>query len=373
MNTSLALVILTAYCGTCLGCKTIRFTKTEESELPDCEDCSRGQSRLFFGNKCCTEEATKDDNKKPDLKRRLMNATDCGREGGVAPYLHQKVNTKIVNGVKALENEFPWQVAIMKANDTWRGCSAILLSCDPIIVVSAAHCLTNSIAAEPSDIKLAFGAHNMDYRAASPLDTHEVRLEVEEIIIHPSYAQFTVHIGINVRNNLNVNAHENDIAVIKVKKGSTLPCHPRRIWPACLPNKMFEYGGWNRSIVTGWGRVGDGEDLSPVLKKSRIPIVTDTQCIENILQDNPEFPEDQVSLVSLAETKLCAGDINTGAGVCQGDSGGPLVTQEEGWQNSGWTAVGITSYMPNPQTGALCGGSKYGVFTEVGKYLDWIA
>ena len=71
-----------------------------------------------------------------------MNATDCGRKGGVAPYLHQKVNTKIVNGVKALENEFPWQVAIMKANDTWRGCSAILLSCDPIIVVSAAHCLT---------------------------------------------------------------------------------------------------------------------------------------------------------------------------------------------------------------------------------------
>ena len=72
---------------------------------------------------------------------RLMNATECGRKGGTAPYLHQG-DTKIVGGVEALENEFPWQVAIMTENDTWRGCGAILISCDPVVVVSAAHCLT---------------------------------------------------------------------------------------------------------------------------------------------------------------------------------------------------------------------------------------
>ena len=77
----------------------------------------------------------------------MKNATECGRKGGSAPYLHQDdTDTKIIGGVQALENEFPWQVAILHANNTWRGCGAILLSCDPVIVVSAAHCfITGSV------------------------------------------------------------------------------------------------------------------------------------------------------------------------------------------------------------------------------------
>ena len=71
----------------------------------------------------------------------MKNATDCGRKGGMSPYLHKDDDyPKIVGGVPALENEFPWQVAVMTENETWRGCGAILLSCDPVIVVSAAHC-----------------------------------------------------------------------------------------------------------------------------------------------------------------------------------------------------------------------------------------
>ena len=76
---------------------------------------------------------------------RLVNATDCGRKGGTPPYLHQDSSSggvRVVGGVETVENEFPWQVAVMTRNDTWRGCGAILLSCDPVIVVSAAHCLT---------------------------------------------------------------------------------------------------------------------------------------------------------------------------------------------------------------------------------------
>ena len=35
-------------------------------------------------------------------------------------------------------------------------------------------------------------------------------------------------------------------------------------------------------MVTGWGRVGDGEDPSTVLKKARVPIVSDEQCMDNV-------------------------------------------------------------------------------------------
>jgi len=372
------LIIINFYTRNCLACGPFRYVpprpttdEVRQEEEPECDDCSRGEARFFLGRRCCVEEE-----KRPDTRRRLMNATECGRKGGSAPYLHQG-DTKIVGGVEALENEFPWQVAIMTENDTWRGCGAILISCDPVVVVSAAHCLTGGLQALPSEIKLSFGAHNMGFGVTSPLDTHEVRLEVEDIIIHPSFQQITVHVGISVRNldSVNINVWENDIAVIKVKNGSSLPCSKRTIWPACLPHQDYEYGGWNRSVVTGWGLTVDGGialNVSTVLKKARIPIVSDSQCTQNILQDVPDVSDVELDLVALADTKICAGDILTGQGFCQGDSGGPLVTQDN--NDQGWSAVGIVSYLPIPTTNiSICGGSRYGVFTEIGKYLDWIA
>ena len=38
----------------------------------------------------------------------------------------------------------------------------------------------------PSDILLGFGDHQLS-STNSPWDTHEVRLDVEEIIVHPGY------------------------------------------------------------------------------------------------------------------------------------------------------------------------------------------
>lgn len=382
MFDTLVPIILALSLGGSLGCGPMKYIppqphtgdEVKQTEEAECDACSRGQARFFFGTRCCAETIALDD-KRPDTQS-LMNATDCGRKGGSAPYLHQTDSQKIVGGVEALENEFPWQVAIMTVNETWRGCGAVLLSCDPLIVVSAAHCFTYNFQAQPSEIKLSFGAHNMSLNTTLPLDTTEVRLEVEEIIIHPSYAPITVHIGVSTRNinSLNVNAWENDIAVIKVKNESALSCNKGTIWPACLPNKMFEYGGWNRSIVSGWGRIREGENPPTVLQKARIPIVSDEECTKNILQDVPDFPDDQLDLVALADTKICAGDIQSGLGICEGDSGGPLVTQDNGDQ--GWAAVGIASYLPiyvDNTTVRTCGGNRYGVFTEIGKHLDWIA
>ena len=33
-----------------------------------------------------------------------------------------------------LENDIPWQVALLNQDGSWRGCSVILLSFDPVIV-----------------------------------------------------------------------------------------------------------------------------------------------------------------------------------------------------------------------------------------------
>ena len=67
---------------------------------------------------------------------RLKNATECGRKG-------PGKDNRIVGGVPVRENEIPWQVAILAQNGSWSGNNAILLSCDPVIVITAAHCVTS--------------------------------------------------------------------------------------------------------------------------------------------------------------------------------------------------------------------------------------
>ena len=39
-------------------------------------------------------------------------------------------------------------------------------------------------------------------------------------------------------NGLNLTVVENDLAVLKVKNPETLQCEERKIWPACLPEKV---------------------------------------------------------------------------------------------------------------------------------------
>ena len=65
---------------------------------------------------------------------------------------------------------------------------------------------------------------------AAPLDTNEERLDITEIINHPSYNDFT---------------YDNDIAVLKVS--GSFNCVERKIWPACIPSA--EVAEISRDIV----------------------------------------------------------------------------------------------------------------------------
>ena len=48
-------------------------------------------------------------------------------------------------GGEARPGELPWHVAMLRHYEGWHGCSAALLSCDPPIVVTAAHCVESVI------------------------------------------------------------------------------------------------------------------------------------------------------------------------------------------------------------------------------------
>ena len=55
-----------------------------------------------------------------------------------------QVNTRIVGGQDATENQFPWQCGILRSDNTFYTCGATIISCDPLIIVSAAHCFTGA-------------------------------------------------------------------------------------------------------------------------------------------------------------------------------------------------------------------------------------
>merc|ERR1740124_955175 len=161
---------------------------------------------------------------------RLQNITGCGEKG----------RNRIVGGEEAGENEFPWMCGVMNSDNTFYTCGATLLSCNPTIIVSAAHCFEGSNG-QPGGKKISCGSHTMKTSSASTLDVNEQRLTITEIINHPEYSAFSAS-----------GDGSNDIALIKVD--GNFNCEPKKIYPACLPDKSkLTYEGWTKTTVTGWG------------------------------------------------------------------------------------------------------------------------
>ena len=105
-------------------------------------------------------------------------------------------------------------------------------------------------------------------------------------------------------------------------------------------------------MVTGWGTTTEGGQVSDIVRKARVPIVSDATC-KNAYG----------SRIS-DDVMLCAG--KDGVDACQGDSGGPLVVQDHDLH--GWSLIGIVSW------GIGCAREGYyGVYTEVSHYIPWIA
>ena len=103
--------------------------------------------------------------------------------------------------------------------------------------------------------------------------------------------------------------------------------------------------------VTGWGKTEEGT-LSATLCKTTVPYVTNAECNTPGSYDG-----------AIRTGMLCAGFREGGTDACGGDSGGPLV-----WHSpSGTILAGVVSW------GVGCAqANKYGVYTRVSAYRDWI-
>jgi len=260
----------------------------------------------------------------PFVPNKLTNTSGCGQ-----------ATVRIVGGEEATENQLPWQCAIQNSDGSFYTCGATIISCDPVIIISAAHCFQGANAS-PNGKKVACGSWKLDQT-----DTNEQSLTITEIINHPSYVDST---------------YSNDIAILKVS--GTFTCAQGKIWPACLPStNKYTYVGWADTIVSGWGTTSSGGSISNTLRYVKVPPVSDATCNE------PASYNGQI----ISSQMICAGFAAGGKDSCQGDSGGPLVTKATG-VDSGYALAGIVSF------GQGCAAAnKYGVYAEFSNYLSWVA
>ncbi|XP_030635439.1 coagulation factor X [Chanos chanos] len=248
--------------------------------------------------------------------------------GGEIPSVEDRItfssagNTRIVNGDDCRPGECPWQALLMN-EDKIGFCGGTILN--EYFILSAAHCMNQS-----RYISVVLG--DFDTRVK---EHHEATYKVDQVLVHRNYVADTYH---------------NDIALIKLKEPIKFSEY---IIPACLPEREFAENVLMRQatgMVSGFGRVREGGPQSTILQKLTVPYVDRATCIES-------------SSFKISNRMFCAGYDVEKKDACQGDSGGPHVTRFK----DTWFVTGVVSW------GEGCARSgKYGVYTQVSKYIKWI-
>lgn len=233
--------------------------------------------------------------------------------------LGTNTNTRIVGGVEATPNSWPWQVRIVGSLGS---CGAVLI--DNNWLLSAAHC-----AMPASSMTAYLGDHDKSVSSST-----RVTRRISKFIGHPSYSD---------------SGTDYDIALVKLATPVTFS---NNISPVCAPASNINLAVGRTCWVTGWGDTKNTAVNGNVLRQATIPINNLKQC------DPPGFSV-------LNDRQICAGIIGTNAlnskDACQGDSGGPLVVKE----GNRFVLIGVVSSGFD-----ACWGR--GIYTSVPKFLDWI-
>eukprot|EP00090_Calanus_glacialis_P022801 TRINITY_DN35120_c0_g1_i1.p1 TRINITY_DN35120_c0_g1~~TRINITY_DN35120_c0_g1_i1.p1 ORF type:complete len:289 (+),score=61.25 TRINITY_DN35120_c0_g1_i1:30-869(+) len=225
---------------------------------------------------------------------------------------------RIIGGVPAKPNQYPWQVALLSGQFSSRPfCGGSLLSSDTVL--TAAHCVNSY-----SLPYVGFPKDDVTLQNAE-------KIQASQVLRHPYYSGST-----------------NDFAIIKL---STPVMFDDSTQPICLPNPNTNYDD-NLAEVTGWGVTNTipSDDLMTV----NVTTMTNEECQELHDKYSPNAVIDS--------NMICAGD--PGKDSCQGDSGGPMITLSE--DGAYFSQIGVVSW------GIGCASKTPGVYSRVTKQLYWI-
>jgi len=227
---------------------------------------------------------------------------------------------KIIGGVPAKPQEFPWQISVKGSSTERHKCGGTIISDQWLM--TAAHC--------ESTVTIEIGVTNFDER-----DGKEIKVEIAKWIRHP----------------LDKGSSKNqyDVALIKIKQKLDFEGEHDYLAPICLATPEDDENFENkRCVASGWGYKAD-HILPPDLQKVELPVLTNEDC-------KPIF-------TWMNERTICAGGEGIKS-ICNGDSGGPLQCRRD---DGSWTQVGISSFVKGD-----CLSDKPGGFARVSAVRNWI-
>lgn len=242
--------------------------------------------------------------------------------------VYSESNQRIVNGIIASREHFPYQAALfLKLNNQQElslcGGSVI----DSKVILTAGHCLWNVERAT-----LILGAFDL---LVDETEAIKITLNNKHFKMHPNFNFFYAYMDIGL------------IIVPEVIKFNKI------IQPVALPMNFLLNESFAGEIgtVAGYGRFCDNCGSSSVLRYTTNRIISNDECSSFV----GLYPSTTQICVSTAENKSSA---------CRGDSGGALTIQRKNLT----IQVGVSSF------GALkCEDGRPAVFTRLTKEIvQWI-
>ncbi|TKS67451.1 Granzyme E [Collichthys lucidus] len=222
----------------------------------------------------------------------------------------------IVGGKVVKAHSRPY-MASLQFDGGHHACGGILIRED--FVLTTAHCNNSK-----HEMTVVLGAHDITKKENS-----QQRIKVAKYIQHPNYN----------------GGHGYDIMLLELKNKAMLNKYVKTI---DLPKKDKKYPALIICTVAGWGKTGQNEGTSNVLKETTEKLQFSFEC-KNIWQEYFH-----------SEHMICTKFEKSG-GVCQGDSGGPLICKEK--------PLGLTAFTDK----CNCSDPKYPhVFTKISFFLPWI-
>ncbi|GAB77376.1 trypsin [Austwickia chelonae] len=264
-----------------------------------------------------------------------MAATLFPTGSQAAPPSGEEDTAKIIGGVAASRDEFPFMVSLQTSRGHFCGGSLYRST----MVLTAAHCVLDIVAdgagngVPVSEVTAVIGRTNHSDKNQGV----ERKVELREVSKEP---RITIHPN-------HMNQVGFDLAIVHLDKPVT------GIAPVRVPTKGTDalIAPGSMATVIGWGNtdtdLGRGTER---LRKVDVPILSQEECLVNADRDIN------------GEVEICAG--RKGKDSCQGDSGGPLLRKVPGRDE--YLQIGVVS------RGAGCaaqGGP--GIYSYLGSQLLW--
>ncbi|XP_055336476.1 transmembrane protease serine 9-like isoform X2 [Paramacrobiotus metropolitanus] len=315
------------YCGA----DELRCEPKRDAQLP------KGNFKLIYNYKCLRPERICDGQKDCPNGEDEICTTQCGKKYS-APDVQTQSQTRIVGGIEAFPNAWPWQVNMkMESGKDIYTCGGSVIAAGWIL--TAGHCCQlNGVDFAPSQLQMKVGFH----RCHDPADG--LTIHAERLFVPADYSARGW--GVNY-----------DFCIIKLVK---MISFTNKIQPVCLPRP---YSGPLRNqncTATGCGNMvqWSGSGTQPA---ARVPVslMAVNLAIMNNSQCARYFPR-------IAPEMVC-GASKLARDTCRGDSGGPFCCKvPDSADPPQYQLSGITSF------GHGCASGRPGVFSNPVRALPFL-